>query len=226
LNEPGKLIAQGRAADVFECGDGLVLRRYRTEHSCLYEAAVMQYVRSRGYPVPEVIEVSGGDIVMERVDGPTMLTDLGDHPWRVFKHAHTLASLVQQLHAIAPPPWLESRVGGGSVLVHMDIHPDNVVVTKSGPVVIDWSNAGAAHGEAEIADLWLLMSIATVPGTGLKPKLLSYGRKLFLRTFMKHFNADDVRPHLRAAGDWRLRDRNMLDPERERIRRFVAENAT
>ena len=37
----------------------------------------MRYVRERGYPVPAVYAVSGPDMVMERVDGPTMLKDLG-----------------------------------------------------------------------------------------------------------------------------------------------------
>src|SRR5207248_261462 len=133
------------------------------------------------------IEICGRDMVMQRLEGTTMLTDLGDHPWRLFKHAKTLASLALRLHAIPQPPWLDQRIGGGSALVHMDLHPDNVMITPDGPVVIDWSNAGAGAPGAEIADLWLLMSIATVPGKGFKTKLLGYGRKLFLNRFMRHF---------------------------------------
>ncbi len=235
MQHHGELIAQGRAADVFGYGDGLVLRRYRSDHFSLYEAAVMQYVAQHGYPVPRVVEASGRDIVMERIDGQTMLTDLGKHPWRLFAHARTLADLAKRLHAIPAPAWLDPRVGatpersGGAdrlVLVHMDLHPDNVMITANGPVVIDWSNAGIAPPEAEMADLWILMSIANIPGTGLVPKLLSYGRKLFLRSYMKHFDREAVRKHVRAAGEWRLRDRNMQDDERERIKAFVEKWAT
>src|SRR5438094_9114508 len=104
MNEPGRLLAQGRAADVFECGDGLVRRRYRTPHSTLHEAAVMQYVAAHGYPVPRVVEASGSDIVMQRLEGSTMLADLASHPWRLFAHANTLASLFERLHEIPPPP--------------------------------------------------------------------------------------------------------------------------
>ncbi|HKY50290.1 MAG TPA: phosphotransferase, partial [Candidatus Limnocylindria bacterium] len=82
---PGPLLASGRAADVYEFTDGLVLRRYRTDHDCVYEAAVMQHVRAHGYPAPEVVAVAGRDLVMERVDGPTMLRDLSSHPWRVLR---------------------------------------------------------------------------------------------------------------------------------------------
>lgn len=33
----------------------------------------MRYVLDRGYPAPRVIDVSGPDLVLERVEGPTML---------------------------------------------------------------------------------------------------------------------------------------------------------
>src|SRR5712692_727570 len=91
------LIARGRAADVYSFGDGLVLRRYRTPHDCLYEAAVMQHVRAHGYPAPEVAEVAGPDIVMERLEGPTMLASFARRPWLIFRYARTLSTLLQQL---------------------------------------------------------------------------------------------------------------------------------
>jgi len=53
------LIARGRDADVFDRGDGTVLRRYRTRDVPAREVEVMRYVRAHGYPVPEVFEVAG-----------------------------------------------------------------------------------------------------------------------------------------------------------------------
>lgn len=221
MPEPGPLIAQGRAADVFAYGDGLVLRRYRTPHDLLYEAAVMQYVREHGFPVPEVFEVSGPEMVMERVAGPPMLDDFARHPWRLFRHARTLAELHKRLHEIPPPSWLRTKLGGGDAIVHLDLHPLNVLVTDAGPVVIDWTNAGLATPEGEIADLWLIMANAEIPGRGIARRMMALGRGLFLRAFLSHVDKDAVRAHLRVAADHRLRDRNMLDIERERIRRFV-----
>jgi tRNA A-37 threonylcarbamoyl transferase component Bud32 len=46
------------------------------------EVAIMRYVRDRGYPAPQVVDVSGRDLTLERVDGPTMLADLRRRPWR------------------------------------------------------------------------------------------------------------------------------------------------
>jgi aminoglycoside phosphotransferase (APT) family kinase protein len=221
MTNTGTLIAQGRAADVYDHGSGLVLRRYRTPHDCLYEAAVMQYVAEHGYPVPAVVEVAGGDIVMERVDGPTMLQEFGRRPWRLWRYANMLAALMERLHTIPAPPWLAPRLGDGDAFVHLDLHPDNVMLTGNGPVVIDWTNAGRGAPEAEIADLWLIMSNATVPGSRVEATLIGWGRGLFLRTFMQHFERDAVRRFLPIALEHRLRDRNILEAERARMQRFV-----
>jgi aminoglycoside phosphotransferase (APT) family kinase protein len=221
MPEEAELIAQGRAADVFAHGDGLVLRRYRTEHDVAYEADVMRYVTEHGFPVPKVVEAGGRDMVMERISGPTMLDDFAKHPWRLFKHARTLAQLHEQLHGIPPPPWLKPKLGGGSAMVHLDLHPLNVMVTDNGPVVIDWSNAGIGPADGEIADLWLLMSNADIPGSGVLHTIMRWGRGMFLRAFMKHVDRDAVRKHLRLAAAARFQDRNMTEAELARMRAFV-----
>ncbi|MGH2489980.1 MAG: hypothetical protein ACRDF9_00595 [Candidatus Limnocylindria bacterium] len=43
-----------------------VLRRYRRRDVPDREVALMRYVRERGYPAPEVMSVSGADLVLER----------------------------------------------------------------------------------------------------------------------------------------------------------------
>lgn len=230
--QPGPLIATGRAADVFAYGDKLVLRRYRTPHDCSYEAAIMQHVHAHGYPVPKVIEFAGGDLVMERVDGPTMLDDFGRRPWRLYRHAATLAALLEQLHEIPAPDWLRDRhagperSGGGSpprrhVLVHLDLHPDNVMLTSRGPVVIDWTNAGRGDPDAEIADLWLVFTSAVVPGGAIRRALINAGRGLFVKAFLRHFDRDEVRRKLAVAAEHRSRDRNMSEAEKEKMRALV-----
>lgn len=222
MHETGPLIAKGRAADVYEFGDGKVLRRYRTDHDCVYEADVMRHVRERGYPVPEVYDAGVRDIVMQRLDGYTMLADFSKHPWRLYRHGRTIAELVKRLHAIPAPDWLRQRHGGeGRTLVHLDLHPDNVMLTSQGPVVIDWSNAGRGVPEAEVADLWLLMSSANPPVSAIERILVGLGRGLFVKSFIKHFDRDAIRKRLELAAKYRLADRNMQPDEREKIERFV-----
>ena len=80
---PGRLIGTGRSADVYDAGNGRVLRRYRDGRPAAWvggEAEVMEHARARGVPVPEVFDVSGADIVMALAAGPTMVDVLIDDP--------------------------------------------------------------------------------------------------------------------------------------------------
>jgi hypothetical protein len=54
---------------------------------------VMAWARSHGYPVPRVYERTETDLILDRLHGPTMLADLARRPWRLHRHARTLAGL-------------------------------------------------------------------------------------------------------------------------------------
>ena len=150
---PGTLVGSGRNADVYDVGDGRVLRRYRDGRDAKRvdsEAQVMTRARAAGVPVPEVFDVSGPDIVMGRAVGPTMLDVLGRRPWTLRRHARLLAELHRLVHQVpasaltglALPPFAGTAPPvDGDVLLHRDLHPQNVVLTGHGPVIIDWEGA-------------------------------------------------------------------------------------
>src|SRR5438105_2110479 len=99
-----RLIGRGRSADVFEYGDGRVLRRYREPHDTEREVAAMEHARLHDFPVPRAHAISPTDIVMDLVTGPTMLSDLAERPWLLTRHARTLANLHNRLHDIPAIP--------------------------------------------------------------------------------------------------------------------------
>jgi aminoglycoside phosphotransferase (APT) family kinase protein len=181
----------------------------------------MQWVEAHGYPVPRVVELCGGDLVMERLDGPTMLSDFGRRPWMIFRHAATIADLLKRLHEVPSPDWLLPKHESGDAIVHLDLHPDNVMLTSRGPVVIDWTNAGRGDPHAEVADLWLVTACAQPPGGIFDRILVALGRRLFVRALLSHFDRDAVRAKLRVAHEHRSRDRNMSEAELERMRTLV-----
>ena len=143
MRDPGPLLASGRDSEIFAYGPGLVLRRSRGRRSMEKEAKVMRYVAARGYPAPRVEELSadGSELVMERIEGPTLLEAVSTQPWTLRRNAATLAVLHDRLHAIPGPEWLDPLPGGGDRLVHLDLHPVNVILSHKGPVLIDWTNA-------------------------------------------------------------------------------------
>ncbi len=104
----------------------------------------MRYVRDHGYPAPEVVSVDGADLVLERAKGSTMRVDLARRPWMFVRHARLLADLHRRLHGIAAPEWLPA-IGPGGAVIHLDLHPENVMLHGNGALVIDWANARAGH---------------------------------------------------------------------------------
>src|SRR3954454_6929548 len=94
------LLASGRDADVYALDERRVLRRYRRGGDVTGEAAVMRYVADHGYSVPRVYDADGADLILERLDGPTMLQALGDGTLDLRAGAMVLADLLERLHKV------------------------------------------------------------------------------------------------------------------------------
>jgi aminoglycoside phosphotransferase (APT) family kinase protein len=220
---PGRLIASGRSADVYEAGDGRVLRRYRDGRPAdrvAREAEVMAHARAHGVPVPEVFDVAGGDIVMERADGPTMLTVLGRRPLAFRRQARLLARLHAVVHAVPAPDWLPAPFGdedGAQVLLHRDLHPQNVILTADGPRIIDWEGAARGPAVADVAMTWVIVGFSDV--AGLTSAGVRTVQALFTRSFLAAAGPVD-RAWLAAAVRQRLTDPHLLPPERIRLERL------
>jgi tRNA A-37 threonylcarbamoyl transferase component Bud32 len=152
-------IASGREADIFALDDKRVLRRYRRVTDVTGEARVMGYVAGLGYPVPVVYEAHGSDMVLERLDGPTMAAALAAGGITVAAGAAMLANLLQMLHDL--PTW----PGAVQEIVHLDLHPENVMLTGRGPVVIDWCNATDGPADLDTALSALILAQVAVDGT-------------------------------------------------------------
>lgn len=223
---PGRLLGEGRAADVYDVGDGLVLRRNRTGSSTAKPAAVMRHLHAHHFPVPRVEHAEGGDLVMERIDGPTMLDLFGRQPWRVRSFARLLADLHGRLAAIPLGDLdLERPYGDGDSILHLDFHPDNVMLTDRGPVVIDWDNAAAGPAAADVAHTWVVVATSEIDATGVERRLQEVGRSLFVKGFLRRAGIDAARRELRRVGELRLLDRNVRPSEADAVRRLIAEEA-
>ncbi|MEU8813891.1 phosphotransferase [Actinoplanes sp. NPDC048796] len=151
----GLPFAFGREADVYALGDGRVLRRYRNGADAEPEAAVMAYAGNQGFPVPRVFAARGTDLVMERLDGPTLAQALMAGDVTLDRGATILADLLRRLHELPP-------MGDGDTIVHLDLHPENVVLSQRGPVLIDWRNAGDGPADLDTALAALILAQVAV----------------------------------------------------------------
>ncbi|CAG6397739.1 Aminoglycoside phosphotransferase family protein [Actinacidiphila cocklensis] len=214
---PGmELIGRGREADVFALGETRVLRRLRDERPAADEARLMRWLGAQGYPVPAVHEAEGTDLVMERLHGPTMAEALRRRPWRAPAYGAALGRLHRQLHALPDPGWLRPLPGstGEARVLHLDLHPDNIIVTADGPRVIDWTNARVGPPEVDVA-----MTFVILRGIELPPH-----ERLVIRGLLRSMaraGGSDLRAGIPAAAEWKLgRDPNLSEAEAGLIRRL------
>jgi Phosphotransferase enzyme family len=227
---PGALIAKGRSAEIFEFGEGKVLRRLRGERSVpVHEPIVMRAVRGAGYPVPEVFDVDGGDMVMARVAGIDMVKDIERRPWRARRHGAVLADLHRRLReipvdrAVLEAGQVPAAYGTPEVYVHGDLHPMNVILTDHGPVVIDWEGSRMGPRDADAAITWMLLEVGELDDVPwfLRP-IVGRVRSQLVRAFLAGVPKPSAAT-IRAACEYRLtRDQNMRPIEQERIRAFMA----
>jgi len=228
VKAPGPLLASGRDADIFEYGPGLVLRRSREGHSMAREARTMAYLHAQGYPVPAVEEVSddGRDLVMERIDGPSMVQAVEKAPWTLRRQGRALADLHRRLHDLRAPDFLAAApVGHGDRVVHLDLHPLNVLLAPNGPVVIDWSNVALGDPLVDVGLAWVLMAAGQIPGGRVKNTVLGWARSLLVNAFLAPFDREQVSQVLREVVAWKVQDPHMSEAEVRGMWR-VAEGAT
>jgi Ser/Thr protein kinase RdoA (MazF antagonist) len=206
-------IAEGRTAEIYAWQNGTILKLYREwcpPHWVEYESKVAHAVSGAGIPTPaagEIVEINGRrGIIFERVSGISMLQDMNSRPWKLIKHAHTLAMLqarINQLsfpglasnkdglaHAIRQAPHLNDRsrekvlnllsgLQGGDRVCHGDFHPGNVMLTDRGAIVIDWMTVNVGNPVADFARTNLILMVGP-KGAG---KQISPVARFFIRSF-------------------------------------------
>ena len=182
----------------------------------------MRLAREAGYPVPEVYAADGPDLVMERVRGRSLIADMVRRPWMIRAHAALLANLHHRLHEIDAPVDFPTPVGDGTMLLHLDLQPENVLLTTDGPVVLDWEWVARGPAGADLAHTVLQLDTSEVPGGRTRRMVASVGRQVFTRRFVQLAGGRrPLDPHVVVVATYRLAERELTGRERGRIRRVL-----
>jgi Ser/Thr protein kinase RdoA (MazF antagonist) len=221
-------IAEGREAEMFAWEDGKVLRLLRRGFNpgpLDVEVRALGLAYQCGVPVPKPgkrVDVDGrSGVLLERIDGTDLLTELGRAPWTVVRSARMCGAVHAQMHAcrveeghlselkqrldrqlgssLVPPDLAVlareclQALPDGDVLCHGDFHPANVMRRPSGPVVIDWPNAMRGAPEADVARTLLLLGAGEPQSyTAMMRILTKIGRGLFIWLYVGSYKR--VRP--------------------------------
>jgi len=159
-----------------------------------YEADVARQVQATGLRVPAVgavVEAAGrSGILYERIAGKPLMDQLRRQPRQSARqlgelHAQVHAQLgatlpnqrqrlVRRITEAQPLPaelraWVLDQLAAqpdGAQLCHGDFHPQNVLLTPNGPIIIDWVDATQGNPLADIARTLTLLRFA---GLSIRP---------------------------------------------------------
>ncbi len=165
--------------------------------------------------VEGMTEVEGrSGIIFQRVDGPSMLAHVSRPPWPVTRMAHLLADLHARMHALRLPELpplrglLEERIRSapglsaeekeatlaalallpeGKGVCHMDFHPDNVLMSPHGPIIIDWMDAHCGQPLADVARTSLILQMGEPPPVSGGRWLINLLRRRLRRAYLKRY---------------------------------------
>jgi Ser/Thr protein kinase RdoA (MazF antagonist) len=165
----------------------------------------------------EIVELGGRrGLLYERLEGISMLQDMNARPWSLVRHARSLAALHVKIHQTSIPglPSYKDRlyhdVGKTSHLredlrrnvlavletlpdrpnlCHGDYHPANVLLTRNGPVVIDWMTACSGSRWADVARTSLILRIGARAAGKLVSPLIRMAIRLYHRAYLNRYRA-------------------------------------
>jgi tRNA A-37 threonylcarbamoyl transferase component Bud32 len=139
--------------------------------------------------VDDMIEVDGRfGIIFERIEGHSIVAEGKQRPWRMLQLSALMGELQVAMHNCEipalpslhdqlrrridglPPDILSpelkegvlnllSRLSDGAALCHGDFHPENVLITPHGPVILDWMTAAQGNTLADVARTALILQL-------------------------------------------------------------------
>ncbi len=172
-------------------------------------------------------------LVYQRVTGPSMLDRLSARPWLVERLGRQCGALHASMHAAdggglpdhkayyrrmieragahLPPDARAASLDrlaalpDGTAICHGDLHPGNILMAPTGPVIIDWLTTGIGPPAADVARTLFLLRSSAIPAEFPAAQRLAIAQvrrwfaAAYLREYRRHATLDD-----REVTQWRL----------------------
>ncbi|MFZ0534787.1 MAG: aminoglycoside phosphotransferase family protein [Anaerolineales bacterium] len=165
--------------------------------------------------VGEIVEIDGRfGLEYERVDGITMLQAFIRKPWSFQVFARQLAELQADMHQRRVPEMPSQReklarriyraeklsenvrqaalkalelLPEDDKLCHGDFHPNNIMLTSHGPIIIDWIDASRGSPVVDVGRSTLLFGGGPLPPGTPAAWLVKILRRWFYLTYLRRY---------------------------------------
>ena len=209
------LLTRGRTSSVYLLDDAHVVRRLHDPHGTFRNVDLIAHLSAETFPTAGLVRAQGPDLILERLDGATLLQALDAQDVGIAEGVRILLDLHDKLHAVpVPAPGVAARViGRGECIVHLDLHPANILMTSKGPYLIDWELAGLGPAGLDLATTALVFAEIVADGD-------EYSRPA--HAMLRHFTeiaGPGFRDHVADAAAERASNTTFDADERELIPR-------
>ncbi|WP_438350708.1 phosphotransferase [Paenibacillus sp. FA6] len=161
-------------------------------------------------------------IVYERIDGPTMLWHIEPTERSISYNAELMANLQYEIHNVENKmlpnlkPEITNKVNNsqeisndekqiiidmlnslpdGNTICHYDFHPDNIIISPNGPIIIDWLNLLVGNQEADVTRTSMMIQSHSLPANApswlIHRELREFFNKEYLTEYIKLTNTND-----------------------------------
>lgn len=154
-------------------------------------AEIINNLKLRSPNYSGLVEFEGKScIIYERIDGPTMLRQIEPTKLSLSQNAKLMAQLHFEIHNVKInfSPNLKTEITNkinasqeitshekqiiidilntlpdGKALCHYDFHPDNIILSPKGPIIIDWMNTLVGNQAADITRSSMMIQSHALP---------------------------------------------------------------
>jgi uncharacterized protein (TIGR02172 family) len=182
--------------------------------------------------VHEIIKLRGRyGILYDRIEGQSMLKELMSTPSKLRQYATLFAHLHMRIHSVQvkdlPSQHQKLRrkicrakslpynlkqetlrflqdLPDSNMLCHGDFHPENILMSNRGPIVIDWIDATIGKPEADIARTLILVGYGKPAYPNFNTKQLHSTRSQFIRTYLKEYMKLHPKTTIEEIKLWRI----------------------
>lgn len=196
----GELLGVGNTASVYRWGNTEAIKIFHHQENSWYEATKeaknAEIINNLNLKAPKysgMLEYEGKScLIYERIDGPTMLTQIEMTKSSITHFAKLMAQLHHEIHQVKVDlrsnlkdelcntisaqelinedekrkiKGILDHLPEGNVVCHYDFHPGNIILSPKGPIIIDWLNTMVGNEAADIARSSMMLKSNALPPT-------------------------------------------------------------